>query len=133
MRGAITVTSDPGLQFRAVDAFADLAEELALAGPLVNGMDNLQWADPSRLLTLGALSRRLAYLPVCLIGCLRPSPRVAELDRLVAVLEAAGARQLALRGLADAAVTELVAEAVAAEPGPVLLAGIAGRQAIRCS
>jgi hypothetical protein len=26
-RGLITVTSDPGLRFRAVDAFADLAEE----------------------------------------------------------------------------------------------------------
>jgi hypothetical protein len=33
-RGPVTVTSDPGLQFRAVDAFADLAEELALDGPL---------------------------------------------------------------------------------------------------
>src|ERR1700734_2741090 len=28
----ITVTSDPGLRFRAVDAFADLAEGVALAG-----------------------------------------------------------------------------------------------------
>ena len=36
-RGPITVTSDPGLRFRAVDAFADLAEELALSGPLVIG------------------------------------------------------------------------------------------------
>ena len=72
----ITVTSDPGLRFRAVDAFADLAEELALAGPLVIGVDDLQWADPSSLLTLAAVSRRLAYLPVALIGCLRPSPRI---------------------------------------------------------
>ena len=125
-RGPITVTSDPGLRFRAVDAFADLAEELALAGPLLIGADDLQWADPSSLLTLGALSRRLAYLPVCLIGCLRPSPRVSDLDRLAAALEAAGAQRLALRGLADAAVTELVADAVAAVPGQLLLAGIAG-------
>jgi hypothetical protein len=44
--GPITVTSDPGLQFRTVDAFADLAEELALAGPLVIGADDLHWADP---------------------------------------------------------------------------------------
>ena len=50
----ITVTSDPGLRFRAVDAFADLAEELALPGPLVIGVDDLQWADASSLLTLGA-------------------------------------------------------------------------------
>src|SRR4030095_14152502 len=51
-QGPITVTSDPGLQFRTVDAFADLAEELALSGPLVIGVDDLQWADPSSLLTL---------------------------------------------------------------------------------
>ena len=125
-RGPITVTSDPGLRFRAVDAFADLVEELALSGPLVIGVDDLQWADPSSLLTLAALGRRLAYLPVALIGCLRPSPRVPDLDRLIGALEAAGAWHLALRGLAEQAVTELVAETVAAVPGPALLAGISG-------
>ena len=72
-RGPITVTSDPGLRFRAVDAFADLAEELALSGPLMIGADDLQWADPSSLLALGALVRRLAYLPVPSSGaCGRP-------------------------------------------------------------
>jgi len=125
-RGPITVTSDPGLRFRAVDAFADLAEELALAGPLVIGVDDLQWADPSSLLTLAAVSRRLAYLPVALIGCLRPSPRIPELDRLAGLLLDAGGRILAVRGLTEGAVAELVAEAVAAVPGPGLLAGISG-------
>ena len=125
-RAPITVTSDPGLRFRAVDALADLAEELALAGPLVIGMDDLQWADPSSLVTLAALSRRLAYLPIALVGCLRPFPVVAELDSLIGVLETSGARHLTLHGLAEGAVAELVTEAVAAVPGPGLLAGIAG-------
>ena len=125
-RGPITVTSDPGLRFHAVDAFADLAEQLALEGPLVIGVDDLQWADPSSLLTLGALGRRLAYLPVVLIGCFRPSPRAAELDGLVRALEAVGRRHLTLRGLSERAVAELVAEALDAEPGPGLLAGISG-------
>ncbi|MGO9219516.1 MAG: ATP-binding protein [Streptosporangiaceae bacterium] len=125
-RGPITVTSDPGLRFRADDAFADLAEELALAGPLVIGVDDLQWADPSSLLTLAAVSRRLAYLPVALIGCLRPSPRIPELDRLAGLLLDAGGRILAVRGLTGRAVAEMVAEAVAAVPGPGLLAGISG-------
>ena len=40
--GPITVTSDPGLRFRVVDAFTDLVEEQALAGPLVLGLDDLQ-------------------------------------------------------------------------------------------
>ena len=43
-QGAVTVTSDPGLRFRVVDAFADLAEALALAGPLVIG----GWPGPAR-------------------------------------------------------------------------------------
>jgi DNA-binding CsgD family transcriptional regulator/tetratricopeptide (TPR) repeat protein len=124
--GPITVTSDPGLRFRVVDAFTDLVEELALAGPVMLGLDDLQWADPSSLLTLGALGRRLDYLPVGLIGCLRPSPRSAELDRLAGALEAAGARHLVLRPLTGEAVAGLVAQAVAAEPGPRLLAEVAG-------
>src|SRR6266705_79052 len=106
-RDPITVTSDPGLRFRAVDAFTDLAEELALSGPVVIGADDLQWADPSSLLTLAALSRRLAYLPVALIGCLRPSPRGPDLDRLAGALVSAGAQYLILRGLANDAVTDL--------------------------
>ena len=125
-RGPITVTSDPGLQFRVIDAFADLAEELALDGPLVIAADDLQWADPSSLVTLAALSRRLTYLPAALIGCLRPWPRGPELDRLSGTLAAAGARHLILRGLADNAVSDLVAEVVAATPSEGLLARMAG-------
>src|SRR5215472_8017043 len=124
--GPITVTSDPGLRFRVVDALTDLVEELALAGPVVLGLDDLQWADPSSLLTVGALARRLTDLPVGLIGCLRPSPRGAELDRLAGVLAAAGARHLVLHPLTGEAVTGLVAPAVAAEPGPRLLAQVSG-------
>ena len=125
-RGPVTVTSDPGLQFRAVDAFADLAEELALDGPLVIGADDLHWADPSSLVTLGALAARLDGLPAAIIGCFRPAPAVADLERLASGLEAAGGRRLSLRGLDGRAVAELVADAVGAAPGRRLLAGISG-------
>ena len=125
-QGPITVTSYPGLRFRVVDAFTDLVEELALAGPVMLGLDDLQWADPSSLLTVGALARRLTGLPVGVIGCLRPSPRAAELNRLASALDAAGARHLTLHPLTREAVTGLVAQAVAAEPGPRLLAEVAG-------
>ena len=125
-RGPVTVTSDPGLQFRAVDAFADLAEELALAGPLVLAADDLHWADPSSLVTLGALAARLDGLPAAIIGCLRPAPAGAGLDRLAGALEAAGGRRLSLRELDGRAVAELVADSVGAAPGRRLLAGISG-------
>ena len=45
---------------------------------------------------------------------------------MAAALEAAGATQLTVRGLAEAAVADLVADTVAAAPGPGLLAGISG-------
>src|SRR5215471_18280408 len=125
-RGPVTVTSDPGLRFRAVDAFADLVEALALAGPLVVGLDDLQWADSSSLLTLGAAARRMTGLPVAVIGCLRPLPHDADLDRLAGLLDGAGARRIWLGPLPARAVRELVADAVAADPGPVLLAETAG-------
>src|SRR6201990_3277007 len=115
-QGPITVTSDPGLRFRVVDAFTDLAEELALAGPLVIGLDDLQWGGPSSLLTLGVLGRRLDYLPVGLIACFRPSHQTAELDRLAGALEAAGARHLVLHPLTGEAVTGLVAPGGAGQP-----------------
>ena len=122
----VTVTSDPGLRFRVVDAFADLAEELAVSAPLLIGADDLQWADPSSLLMLGSLAPRLTGLPVGIIGCLRPFPRGADLDRLIAVLETASGRRLAVGPLGPDAVAGLAGELAAAPPGPGLLAGLAG-------
>lgn len=45
-------------------------QALALAGSLVIGLDDLQWADGSSLLTLGAVVCRMADLPVAMLGCL---------------------------------------------------------------
>jgi DNA-binding CsgD family transcriptional regulator len=61
-------------------------------------------------------------LPVALLGCLRPLPHSADLDRLTGLLERAGARRIRLTPLPAEAVRDLVADAVAAEPGPTLLA-----------
>ena len=124
--GTVTVSSDPGLQFRAVDAFTDLVEELALDQPLLVGVDDLQWADPSSLLTLGAIGRRLAYAPVALIGSFRPAPTGAELQRVADSLTQAGALHLTLRPLTGEAVASLVADIIGAPPSPALLAQVAG-------
>ena len=124
--GPVTVTSDPGLQFRVVDAFVDLVEALAIRGPVVIGIDDLQWADPSSLMTLGAWSRRLAHLPVALIGCLRPAPRTPQLQRLLDALTGDRAGRIGLGPLGDDAVAALVAEAVDAPPSARLLSEIGG-------
>jgi DNA-binding CsgD family transcriptional regulator len=124
-RGPVTVTSDPGLQFRAVDAFCDLVEELALTRPLALGVDDLQWADPSSLLTIATASHRLVDLPVALIGCFRPAPRAPTLDRLVAGLVGDAAEHVEVGALHDRAVHDLAMDVLAAEPRSDLLAQIA--------
>lgn len=125
-RGPLTVSSDPGLRFRAVDAFGDLVEGLALQGPLVVGIDDLQWADPSSLVTLSTLARTAVGLPVALIGCYRPFPQPPALRSMLESFDEAATRRLQLRHLDDRAVYRVVAEAVGAEPGSGLLAEIAG-------
>jgi len=122
----LTVSSDPGLLFRVVDALCDLVESLALDRPLVLGLDDLQWADPSSLVTLGALARTAVGLPVALIGCCRPFPRPPAMLRLFESLEQAGLQRLGLPHLGDSDVRDVVAELVGATPGPGLLAVVAG-------
>ena len=123
--GPVTVTSDPGLQFRVVDALVDLVETMAIRGPVVIGIDDLQWADPSSLMTVDAWSRRLAHLPVALIGCLRPAPRTPLLQRLVDALTGR-AGWIGLGPLGEDAVAALVAEAVDAPPSARLLRELGG-------
>jgi DNA-binding CsgD family transcriptional regulator len=121
----ITVTSDPGLQFRVVDAFRDLADELAASRPLIVGVDDLQWADPSSLLTLAGIGGN-STSPLGVIGCVRPTPRASELDRLLAAWEAAGAQRVAVGPLGEGAVRELVTQLIGTEPGPQLLREVTG-------
>ena len=86
------MTSDPGLQFRVVDAFADLVEELALAGPLVIGAGRPAVGRPVEPADAGRARPPRLDVPARwpLIGCFRPSPRLAQLERLADSLDAAG-------------------------------------------
>ena len=124
--GPLTVSSDPGLQFRVVDALCDLVESLAGDRPLVLALDDLQWADPSSLVTLGALARTALGMPVALIACCRPFPRPPAMLRLFESLEHAGLRRIELCHLGDGDVRDVVAEVVGATPGPGLLGVVAG-------
>jgi ATP/maltotriose-dependent transcriptional regulator MalT len=121
--GAVTVSSDPGLQYRAVDAFGDLVEQLATSRPVLLALDDLQWADSATLLTLHAIRRRSMGQPIVLIGCYRP---VVDRDALIRLLDTsrddAHTHHLMLGALPERSVHELAAEAVHAEPGPELLA-----------
>ena len=124
-RGPITVTSDQGLQFRVVDAMADLVEELTIAGPMLVAVDDLQWVDPSSLVTLAAIARRPAYLPTALMCCLRPVPREPDLERLLdTLLDTPRTRHVRLGGLDAAAASAMITQITASPPGPSLSAAV---------
>jgi predicted ATPase/DNA-binding CsgD family transcriptional regulator len=116
----------PGVRFRLIEAFVSLAERLGLAGPVLVVVEDLHWADPSTVLALDHLGRRLVHLPVVLLGTYRPSPRSADLGRVVGHLVDQGALHLPLGPLDDGAVASLVADVAGAPPGPELLLAAAG-------
>jgi DNA-binding CsgD family transcriptional regulator/tetratricopeptide (TPR) repeat protein len=125
----LTVSSDPGMQFRVVDALCDVVESWASEQPLVLGLDDLQWADPASLVTLAAIARSAVGLPVALIGCYRAFPQPPSLLRLLESLETvdgAELRRLVPAHLGARDVRDVVAELVGATPGPALLEVVAG-------
>lgn len=124
-RGTVTVTSDPGLQFQAVDAFADLVEQLTVSGPLLLALDDLQWADASTLLALLTILRRASGSPLALVGCFRPLSDSSPLRHSLRLEGDPQARRLRLTSLSGADTRELVAQVIGAEPGPRLLDQVA--------
>jgi DNA-binding CsgD family transcriptional regulator/tetratricopeptide (TPR) repeat protein len=124
--GPITVSSDPGLRFRAVDALCDLVESLVRERPLMIGVDDLQWADPSSLLVLATLCRTAAGLPVAVIGCYRSFPQPPGLRGLLDSLHDNEVLHMRLGRLSDRAVQDIVSDVVGAAPGTELLAEVAG-------
>ncbi|HEX5193030.1 MAG TPA: LuxR family transcriptional regulator [Solirubrobacteraceae bacterium] len=69
---------DPAARRAAVYAAARAQmRSWAAAGPTVALLDDLQWADLDSLAVVGFLARRLARLPIAMIGALRPWPAPA--------------------------------------------------------
>ena len=118
--------TSPEAEFRVVEALVALVEELSARSPVMVALEDLQWADPSTLLVLQRLGRRVGQLPVLLVGTARPVPRSQELERCLEGLRASGATELPLGPLDEAAATRLVEQLVGAPPGPRFLRQVAG-------
>jgi DNA-binding CsgD family transcriptional regulator len=121
---SVLLSAVADFRFRVIEDLLDLLERLTHDGPVLLVLDDLQWADSSTLLALLEIGRRMASLPVAIVGAFRPSPRRADLDRVIATL--APRLHLTLTALAPAAVTQLVEGMLAAPPGPRLLAEVGG-------
>lgn len=114
------------LQFRIVEAFVSLVEELAANRPVILAVDDLQWGDPSSVYVLHRLSSICPQLPLMLLVSLRPLPRSGEVDQLLHSLLAAGAHRLRLGPLPDDAVLTLTRALLGREPGPLLVKQLLG-------
>ncbi len=116
-------------EFRIVERVSELLERIALAGPLVVAIDDLQWADPSTLSALRFVTRHLRDVPMTLLMAFRPVPRGDALHRFLDTALRNGALRVPLRPLDERTVADLVEDRLGLPPGPglqSLLAGAAG-------
>ena len=111
---------------------------LAERGPVVLGLDDLHWSDGDSLALVAYLCRRIASLPVAVVGTLRPWPPTAEevclhlaaaghvrVERLPS-LSARAARALLVRRLGHEPAPDVIAEAWSSTAGnPLLLHEVA--------
>ncbi len=120
MEAPASAATSADLRFQVIERICELAEERAETSPLALAADDVHWADPSSLLALYRLSRRLAHLPFLLLLTCRPLPRRPELTRLVAVLVEQGGVRLTLQLLSRAELVEVAAHVAGVEVGPTL-------------
>jgi DNA-binding CsgD family transcriptional regulator len=124
--GAANDRNASDVRFLIVERIVDLIENDSSSAPLLIGVEDLHWADPSTLLALHRLSAGIDHLPACVVCTVRPTPRTADLQSLFDTLFERGASTIALQPLVPNAVAELVAATVGAAPGTCLLEKISG-------
>jgi DNA-binding CsgD family transcriptional regulator len=131
IREALAADSTPGNRIdvvaKAAERLLALVDDCCTAAPVMLVIDDLQFADPATVMTLGRLVRSVRQLPLLLVGMARPIPRREDLHALRRTLEPGCA--MTLSSLSESEVAELVASAVGGTPGARLLrlaAGAAG-------
>ncbi len=118
----VKTSFDGGLEAKVelTHAFWWLLGSVAERRPLVLCLDDLHWSDPDSLELFHFCIRRLAPMPVTLIGATRPWPPAAsELARSLSL--DTGATVWNLQPLSPMAAAALLRDRLETEPGPALL------------
>jgi DNA-binding CsgD family transcriptional regulator len=115
----------PLLEFRVLEALVSLFEEGCAQGPVILVVEDVQWADPSSLLTLNRIGQEILGLTAVLVCTRRPTPVTDDLHRLLTSLTDRGAETIALGPLAEPDVRALVEHLLGATPGSNLLRQVA--------
>jgi DNA-binding CsgD family transcriptional regulator len=114
------------LRFRLVEAILRLFQRTAAEGPVLLALEDIHWADPSSLLVIDQLVRRLSHVPIGVIATCRPSPRSVTFDQLRRGMSPEDSVHLRLEPLSTDAVDTLMSAAIGAEPSPGLREVVGG-------
>jgi len=109
--------ADSDASVNGVEVLLTLADELCAAAPTVLVVDDLQWADEASLAVWHQLAASISQSRLLLIGTCRPTPRRTDVQQVRAGVVRRGGQVITLGPLAEADVTDLVAEMVGASPG----------------
>ena len=96
-------------------------ERAALESPVLICLDDLQWADVGTAAALRTLPSRLSAVPVGWIIATRPGSGSPSIRSAIDLLEREGAQKVMLGPLDHAAVAQLAADLLVAEPDDPLL------------
>jgi DNA-binding CsgD family transcriptional regulator/tetratricopeptide (TPR) repeat protein len=107
--------SAPEQRFWLLQELAALLEAAALAGPLLIGLDDLQWADSGTLAALRSLPDQLSGLPIVWMVALRPEGAPGPVLSVVEQLRRLGAHRLDLGPLGSEAVGQVLRDFLGAE------------------
>ncbi|MEV0407007.1 LuxR C-terminal-related transcriptional regulator [Actinoallomurus sp. NPDC050550] len=111
-----------------VERLGSALAERAGAGPVMVGLDDLQWADPAALRAIQTLSRRLAAVRVVWLLTRRTTDHATDAGRLFDRLERDGAVRFTIGPLDAAAVRQVATDVLGGVPDAdvLRLAGEAG-------
>jgi DNA-binding CsgD family transcriptional regulator len=112
----------------AAEVLCELVDELCTVSSVLVAVDDMHWADEASVVVWQRLAASARVMPLGVVGVARPVPRpavVADARQRVGDL---GGTVVALRGLSEAEVGEMLSRLVGAAPGPGLaaMAGQAG-------
>jgi len=113
-----------GDSFAALHGLYWLLANLAVDGPVVVAVDDLQWADEPSLRWLIYLCRRLEGLPVLVAASTHP-PRPGHSPLLAELVALRGVQILCPGPLHEPAIGQLLREGLGAQPNPAFIAACA--------
>lgn len=124
LRGEVTAYPGTDVPALVAEQLLALITEQCAVQPTVLVIDDLQWADPSSIALWGRLARSAEQMQLLLLGMMRPAPQRDDLLALRRLVSEPG--RIALTGLPDTSVVDLVATLAGGAPDENLLELAAG-------